>query len=83
MFCSSEEDVWQIAHTLRSQAGGGHREQLTVLPVVRSAVFWDSVPDLSVLGGRYFECWVFFPLNLVANVTSVKFLMESAAVQSE
>lgn len=55
-----------------------------MLHVVRSAVFWDSVPDLSVLWGRE-VFWVlrFFRLNLVAIVTSVEILMASAAVQSE
>lgn len=73
-------------HTLKSREGGGHPEQLTVLHVVNFAVFWDSVPDLSVLWENVGVFWVlgfFSPLNLVAIVTLVKFLMESVAMQSE
>lgn len=35
-FCSSEEDMQQIAHTLKSWAGDGHQEQLIVPPLLFS-----------------------------------------------
>lgn len=54
------------------------------VPVKCSALFCHSVPSLSVLCGSIWGVgFFFFLLNLVASVTSVKFLMDSAAMQSD
>ena len=70
--CSAPvKETWQTAHAVKSRTGGSCQEQLSVFLVLRSAAFWDSVPDLSMpLAGVCGGIWGvggFFPSEFACN----------------